>query len=62
MKETEFWLDYMFEHYMRDTHIHTWEWAFFVGWDGEICVRHGPLWHETGVYAQRRIIRGCEWE
>ena len=60
MKDIEFWLDYMQDHYMNVEH--TWEWAFFYAHDGAIHVRHGPLWHDTGIYAQRRTIRGCVWE
>ena len=60
MTEYEFWLDYMQDHYLEQEH--TWEWAFLVGYDGEIVVRHGALWHHTGIYATRRTIRGCVWE
>ena len=60
MQEAEFWLEYMVSHYMAQEH--TWEWAFFVGFDGEIVVRHGHGWQETGVYCTRRTIKGCVWE
>ncbi len=56
----EFWLEYMLEWDLRIDH--TWEWAFIVCPEGEIIVRHGPFWHETGIYATKRRIVGCEWE
>ena len=60
VEDIEFWLDYMVDYYV--TAEKTWEWAFLVSPSGEIIVRNGPFWQETGIYATKRRIIGCEWE
>lgn len=60
MKGVDFWLHYEAEHY--ETVEHTWDWAFFVAYDGEIFVRNGPWFIDTGIYATKRQIKGCVWE
>ena len=59
-ENVEFWLEHMLEYEMNAEL--SWEWAFCVYWNGEISVRHGPFWHDTGIYATKRRITGCEWE
>ena len=60
IEHAEFWVEHMINYYFEKEQ--TWEWAFFVCHDGEITVRHGPFWHDTGIYATKRRIIGCEWE
>lgn len=62
MKNVDFWLNYMMDHWFKHDNLHTWDWAFVVLHDGEVVVRNGPLWEHTGIYCNRRIMRGCEWE
>ena len=60
MLEQEFWLHYMVEHHVQAKK--TWKWAWFVDSQGQIHVRDGAIWLDTGVYCKKRVIRGCEWE
>ena len=60
MKNVDFWVHHMAEFHAN--YEHTWEWAWVVCPDGEIHVRDGPWWIDTGIYCTRRVIKGCEWE
>ena len=60
MKDQKFWLHYMVDYYLDVEE--TWEWAWFVDYQGQLHVKDGAIWLDTGVYCTRRTIKGCVWE